>query len=164
MREASGKSLRGLDIKPGESEGHRAWWLTLVWKESKNMKLAGTAPFFGKGEGRATVGAACTSRSLWDKRAKCFLWTRMDARESSRTWAAIKGPCPGGHLSESGDSNSKDQNQGQPEGASPLPGNSATKNTSHVPCRGLQSHMTTLVINFTPSLPPPHLTVTLRSE
>lgn len=73
-------------------------------------------------------------------------------------------PCPGGHPPESGDSNSKDQNQGQPEGASPLPGNSVTKNTSHVPHRGLQSHMTILVINFAPSLPLPHLTVTLRSE
>ena len=51
----------------------------------------------------------------------------MGAEESSRTWAAIKGPCPGGHPPESGDSNTKDQKQDQPEGASPLPGNSATK-------------------------------------
>lgn len=38
------------------------------------------------------------------------------------------------------------------------------KNTSHVPHRGLQSHMTTLVTNFTPSLPLPHPTETRRSE
>lgn len=58
MSEASVKSLRGLDMQPGESEGHRAWWLTLVWKESKYMKFAGTAAFFGQEE------TACTSRSL----------------------------------------------------------------------------------------------------
>lgn len=64
-------------------------------------------------------------KSLRDKRAKCFLWARTDAKESSRTWVTIKRPS--GHPPELGDSDRKNQNQGQSEGTPPLPGNNAIK-------------------------------------
>lgn len=67
MSEASRKPLRRLNMQPLESGGHRAWRLTLVWKESKCMKLTRTTAFSGQGEERAMVGAACTSKFMGQK-------------------------------------------------------------------------------------------------
>lgn len=62
VREAPGKPFRGFDMQPLKfGEIHRAWKLTLVWKECKCVRLAGTAAFYGQGEEKALAGAACTS-------------------------------------------------------------------------------------------------------
>lgn len=103
---------------------------------------------------------------LWDKRAKCSLWAGMDAKESSRTWVAMKGPCPDSHPPEVGDSNRKNQDQSQPEVISLLPGTMLygslrNQKKSHLPLRGLKSHTTTTIIkkdlySSFPSSPSPH--------
>lgn len=62
MRDASGKPLKGLDKQSLESGGRTAQRLTLVWKESKCLRIVGTAAFYGQEEERAVMGAVCTSR------------------------------------------------------------------------------------------------------
>ena len=161
MREASGKSLRGLDMQPGESEGHRAWWLTLVCKESKYIwSLQVLLPFLAKEKGGLWWEQLAHQEVYGTKEPNASFEPEWVLRKVAGLELPSKGHVQVVTLQSQVTPTPRIRSRISQRVHLLCQGTVPQKNTSHVPHRGLQSHMTTLVTNFTPSLPLPHPTVT----
>lgn len=116
-------------------------------------------------------GSSLYFQSLWDKGAKCFLWARMNAKESSRTGVVIKGSCPSNYHPGLGTPTERTKTRVSQRVHLLLAGNNAIIQVSkeqkvipYLPLRRLQSHVATtqrrsfLYFPFPSSLwPPPDL-------